>query len=236
MRAALFGGSFDPPHCGHLKIARAAKEALALDTILMAPVGSQPLKTKLRSTPFQQRYEMVSLALREEEGMEASDIDAPRPDGSPNYTFDTIEKLKGLLPEGADLFFLMGADSLQTLKFWHRAKDLLLAADFIIAARPGFSFQELQESMPEGLIVIEGGEASSPSIRSLTIKAEQEERSSRIHLLPDLRENVSATAVRAALREGKAERVIVPRAVLDYIRKQGLYQEELDFMEDLPEI
>ena len=90
MRIAFFGGSFDPPHRGHVAIARAAIERLALDKVWMAPVGAQPLKPDGFSTSFADRLAMVELAVAGEPGIVASAIDAPRSDGRPNYTFDVL--------------------------------------------------------------------------------------------------------------------------------------------------
>jgi nicotinate-nucleotide adenylyltransferase len=220
MRIALFGGSFDPPHCGHIKIARAAKVALNLDRVLMAPVGKQPLKGRLQSASFQDRLQMVKLAVANEVGIAASDIDAPFADDRPNYTWDTLKRLRGLSPD-TDLFFLMGADSLNTFKNWRHASELLFAAEFIIAARPGFSLDDLTHALPSG-IQISAFLGSSPSTSMVLIN--DKGMQSHIHLLPNLSEDISATEVRAALRKGEKEQVVVPKAVLEYIRKHNLYQ------------
>lgn len=222
MRVALFGGSFDPPHCGHIKIARAAKTALNLDKILMAPVGKQPLKAPFHNASFQDRLQMVALAVAEEEGIEACNVDAPRADDRPNYTLDTLKKLREELAPDTKLFFLMGADSLQSFRKWHQAAELLVTAEFIIAARPGFSLSKLAKSLPEGVQLSECLH-SSPCVHtfSLTTNAGKE---TRLHLLPNLHEEVSATDVRRAIRTGNEKDLIVPSAVLKYIRKNNLYK------------
>jgi nicotinate-nucleotide adenylyltransferase len=221
MRVALFGGSFDPPHFGHIKIAKAAKAALKLDGVLMAPVGRQPLKGRLQSSCFEDRLQMVALAVLNEDGIEASDIDAPFADGRPNYTWDTLKRLRSSLAPDVELFFLMGADSLKTFKNWRHADELLFAAEFIIAARPGFSLGDLTHALPSGIKVtgILGSSCSTSMV--LTNHAGMQ---SHIHLLPNLSEDVSATEVRAALRRGREEQCVVPEAVLNYIRTHNLYQ------------
>ncbi len=83
MRVALFGGSFDPPHHGHIAIAKAAADGLALDRVLFAPVGRQPLKEEGKPTPFADRMAMVELACRVDPRFEVSELDAPRHDGLP---------------------------------------------------------------------------------------------------------------------------------------------------------
>ena len=154
MRIALFGGSFDPPHSGHLGIAMAAVERLHLDRVLMAPVGRQPLKRDQAQSPYEDRMAMVQLACAGHPPVAASAIDAPRVDGRYNYTCDTLQHLRETLPAGDELFCLVGADSLQTLRHWHRAAEALMLAEWIVAARPGFTQSVLS---PCGKIFASGG-------------------------------------------------------------------------------
>ena len=103
----------------------------------MAPAGRQPLKRDQPQSPFADRLAMVELACQNHPPLIPSDIDAPRPDGRFNYTCDTLEQLRNAHPKD-DLFCLIGADSLQTLRQWHRAAEALMLAQWIIAARPRF--------------------------------------------------------------------------------------------------
>src|ERR1700722_18781834 len=97
-RIAFFGGSFDPPHCGHLAVARAAQSALALDTVLFAPVGAQPLKPQGSTASFEDRVAMTRLAIAGEAGFAVSPIEAPKPSAFPNYTLETLLRLRAELP------------------------------------------------------------------------------------------------------------------------------------------
>ena len=142
MRVALFGGSFDPPHHGHLAIATAAADALRLDSVLFAPVGRQPLKLDGTVTSFEDRLAMVKLACLEDPRFMVSEIDAPRADGLPNYTVDTLSELARRMP-GAKLFNLVGADSFLSLPKWHEAQRLLELAEWIVVSRPGFAIVSL---------------------------------------------------------------------------------------------
>ena len=137
MRVAFFGGSFDPPHLGHLAVARAARQALDLDRVLFAPVGLQPLKPSGSSASFDDRVAMTRLAIAGEAGFELSLADAPKPDGSaPNFTVDTLATLRQSMPNDSALFLLLGADSFRTLHLWHRAAEIPFLANFIVASRP----------------------------------------------------------------------------------------------------
>ncbi|HVU48152.1 MAG TPA: nicotinate (nicotinamide) nucleotide adenylyltransferase, partial [Terracidiphilus sp.] len=154
-RVAFFGGSFDPPHLGHLAVARAAKAALDLDVVLFAPVGSQPLKTQGSAASFEDRVAMTRLAIAEEYGMEISLADAPKANASPNYTLETLKKLHTELGEDCLLFFLMGADSFLGLKKWYRAAEIPFAAPLIVASRPGQKMGDMKAALPTGLTLEE---------------------------------------------------------------------------------
>src|SRR6201996_6731439 len=126
MRIALFGGTFDPPHRGHIAAPRAALGRLALDQVLVAPVATQPFKAGFATSTFADRLAMVRLAVAGIPGLAASDIDAALPGDEPNYTVDTVKRLRQLHPVDK-LFCLVGADSFLTLKHWHRCIDLLFS-------------------------------------------------------------------------------------------------------------
>ncbi len=142
MRVALFGGSFDPPHHGHIAIATAAADVFDLEGVLFAPVGRQPLKTGALPAPFADRLAMVELACGPDPRFAVSELDAPRPDGTPNYTVDTLETLHETMPD-ARLFNLVGADSFLDLPRWHGPERLLELAEWIVVSRPGFPLADL---------------------------------------------------------------------------------------------
>lgn len=220
MRIAFYGGSFDPPHRGHLAVARAAIGRLGLDRVLLAPVAMQPLKENGRQASFADRLAMVRLAVEGDPRLAASDIDAPLPGGRPNYTLDTLERLRHSLSQDDTLFCLLGADSLFSLKQWHRARELILFCDFIVAGRPGFVFDEIAALLPRGIRLL-GCERQPESIR-VDIAGDGEERSS-LYLLPGLNEDVSATEIRSALAGGARTQTVLPLAVAGYIHAHGLY-------------
>ena len=228
MRIALFGGSFDPPHCGHIGIAKAAVERLALDRVLMAPVGRQPLKRERQQSSFEDRLVMVQLSCAGHPPLAASVIDAPRLDGRFNYTYDTLQRLRETLPETDQLFCLIGADSLQTLHQWHCAAEAMLLAEWIVAARPGFTLETLETLLPPE-IMVGMAEPGSGGLRvPITGAPSGVARQGTLWLLPDLHYEVSATELRSALADHSAgipQRVLDPK-VADYARAHGLYDGE----------
>ncbi len=221
MRIAFFGGTFDPPHCGHLAIARAAVTRLALDEVLVAPVGTQPLKGGSAQSSFEDRLAMVRLAVEGVPGLTASSVDAPLPGGQPNYTFDTLQSLRHHLQPTDKLFFLLGADSFLTLRSWHRCSELLFFCDFIVAGRPGFSLEQINGALPKG--VVNTGEHREAGITRFTL-AGPSGQSAGLFVLPDLDQDISATEIRAALAEGSEPQTVLPPAVAEYIRSHGLYR------------
>jgi nicotinate-nucleotide adenylyltransferase len=230
MRIALFGGSFDPPHSGHIGIAMAAVERLHLDRVLMAPVGRQPLKRDQTHSPYEDRLVMVQLACAGHPPLAASAIDAPRMDGRYNYTCDTLQHLHETLPPGDELFCLVGADSLQTLHHWHRAADALMLAQWIVAARPGFTLDALEALLPDGVHAgkipeRDEGWLRVPLTRAVPSGPQQGVQQGTLYLLPDLHYEISATELRAALADHSAgipQRVLDP-SVAEYAREHLLY-------------
>lgn len=226
-RVAFFGGSFDPPHRGHLAIAHAARAALALDTVLFAPVGTQPLKPAGSTAPFADRVSMTQLAIAGEPGFALSLVDAPSPTGVPNYTIDTLHALRAQLPSGGALFCLLGGDSFLNLHQWHRGAQIPFAAELIVAARPGQPLADLAAALPAGLTLESGSEQRSTpggiDLRTYTLRSPSG-AAAPFHLLPGLHYDISATSLRRQIRSAAADPADLSPAVLAYIRQHGLYR------------
>jgi nicotinate-nucleotide adenylyltransferase len=226
-RVAFFGGSFDPPHQGHLSVARAAREALQLDTVLFAPVGAQPLKPRGATARFDDRVAMTRLAIDGEAGFEVSLADAPKGfAGAPNYTIDTLASLRTALAPGSTLFCLMGADSFLSLPQWRRAAELPFVAPLIVATRPGQLLDDLAHALPPGLALssAQPGTEDSSDLRIYTL-SDPAGRSAPFYLLPDLDVPISATAIRESLRAWSlAGSGLLSAAVAGYINDHNLYR------------
>jgi nicotinate-nucleotide adenylyltransferase len=204
MRVALFGGSFDPPHRGHIAIAKAAAECFALDQVLFAPVGHQPLKSHSSGASFDERLALTTLACMSDHRFTPSTIDAPHPDSAPNYTVDTLKRLQESMP-AAQIFNLVGADSFVSLAQWRDPARLLALAEWIVVSRPGY---------PESGLV-----ADPPG---LNLTAAQR---SRIHILNTVHEDVAATHLRERLRTGDPCTDLLSPPVSGYIQTHHLYLE-----------
>jgi nicotinate-nucleotide adenylyltransferase len=224
MKIGFFGGSFDPPHRGHIALARLAKERLGLDRVLFAPVGVQPLKRDRAQAGYADRVAMTRLAIEREPGFEISLIDEPRTDGRPNYTVDTLRSLRATLAHDDEIFFLMGADSFLSIGQWYRAADLLVSCDFAVAARPGFDLGRLTAALPEAVSVASCDAAEAGAL-VLCVRSARGE--SRLYLLPDLDDDTSASSLRAGLQQGEDASGALDPAVAAWIREHGLYREDL---------
>ena len=197
-RIGYFGGSFDPPHRGHLTVAKAARDRFALDEVLLAPTGRQPFKPEGATASFPDRLAMTALLCKGEPGLRASDLDAPQADGAPNFTVDTLTRLEQEVAASSSLFAIVGADAFLGLPKWHDAAQLFRLAEWIVVSRPGFPLRKME---------------------TMALNAEQR---ARVHLLPGLADPTSATEVRARLQQQPCEGLL-PAAVCQYVQEHQLY-------------
>jgi len=245
-RVAFFGGSFDPPHLGHLAVARAARAALELDTILFAPVGWQPLKPSGSTASFDDRVAMTRLAIAGEAGFEVSLADAPRASGQPNFTLETLLALRTALPRTGVLFCLMGADAFLGLRGWHRAAEIPFVAPLVVASRPGQHLEDMRLALPDGLTIVPLPEQANTEFESeaepnlanrdhcrLEVYGLHNARgeAAPFFVLPRVEVEISASQVREAIHRGfsgfssvsSPELDLLPPGVLQYIRNRDLY-------------
>lgn len=201
MRLAVLGGSFNPIHVGHLAVAEAAREALALDRVLFVPCALPPHKPPDDLAPARDRLAMVRLALRGHPAFAVSDIEVRRPGRS--YSVDTVAALRATT-RGA-LFLLVGADMLAGLPTWREARRLVALARVAAAGRPGWSFDALRPRLARAF-----GAAFLRGLDRRRIDA------------PLV--GVSSSDIRRRARDGRSIRYLVPEAVARYIRRRELYR------------
>ena len=212
-RIAFFGGSFDPPHRGHLAIAKAAADRFSLDEILFAPVAAQPLKD-YSATPFVHRYAMIALATQADPRFIPSLLDEPQIAAEhPNYTVETLQRLRSSYNEETKLFTLVGADSWLQIAQWKNAAHLLTLSDWIVAARPGFFLVDAERALPPQIIFEKDAEKASLLLHHTDASF------TNVFFMLDTMENISGTEFRG----GYAGSDLLPEAVREYIRKANLY-------------
>ena len=225
MNIGLFGGSFDPVHRGHVALAQAAMEGCKLHRIYFVPANNPPHKHKQPLAPFFHRYAMVTLATTNQKTFLPSLLEAPE-DGEkkkdkPNYTIETVRRLKQSFKSSDRLFLLIGMDAFADIAKWHQAEALFRECAFIVAGRPGYSLADVANALPESLRP--RPEVTKPFQRQVAA-GEMVLPGVSIHLLEDLHQPASATAIRQAASTGKPLGRFVEPSVAEYIKKMGLYK------------
>jgi nicotinate-nucleotide adenylyltransferase len=196
--AGILGGTFDPPHIGHLILAECACDALGLDQVLFAPAAEPPHKHHLPITPVEHRVAMVSAAIANNPRFVLSDVDMQRP--GPHYTADTLSLLHEAMPD-TDLYFVMGGDSLHDIDSWHKPQVIIDHARLAVMRRPG------------AVIDLSGLESRLPGI------------SKRVVFVDAPIIGISATNLRERLQAGHSIRYQVPDGVEQYINTHKLYRD-----------
>jgi nicotinate-nucleotide adenylyltransferase len=203
LRLGIMGGSFDPIHIAHLITAEEALAQFALDQVLFMPAGDPPHKGR-GLAPAELRYALVSVATAGNPRFSVSRLEIER--GDVSYTVDTLEYLAGILPPGAEMFFITGADAVLDILTWKDPGRVLELATFIAATRPGYDLSKLS-----GLL---------GRLREQTTGLVPEARVKTLEL-PALA--ISASMIRERLAAGKGVRYLVPEPVAELIDKSGFY-------------
>jgi nicotinate-nucleotide adenylyltransferase len=214
MNVALFGGTFDPIHAGHLAAARAAQARFHLDRMLFIPTGNPPHKIHSHLTDYSQRFAMVALACGGEPRFVPSTLETPTVDGSPRYSINTVRAVKRSLRQHDRLLFLTGADAFLDLPHWKEFRRLLDSVEFIVVSRPGFDIEALRQVAPPDLLPARRLPQKADTIRL---------RHGAVHILSGVDAPMASRDIRQAVRTGHSITGLVPKLVEEYILKEGLY-------------
>lgn len=194
----ILGGTFDPVHIGHLCMADAVYKYMNLEQVMFIPAYVAPHKVGMDIAPADDRYAMTKLAIEPYSYFTVSDLELRR--SGVSYTVDTLRELHRQYPE-KQLYFIIGADSVEQLHTWNSIEEMLQLATFIGAGRPGY----------EGIM-------------DNVVKNLGEEARQHIMLLNTPEYDVSSTDIRERIREGASLMNLVPKVVEDYIYAHGLYK------------
>ncbi len=148
MRLAIFGGVFDPIHCAHLAIARAAADRFHLDKVLFVPSAAPPHKSGFTYAPYDDRVKMAELACAADPRFEVSRLEE---NTSPSYTIETVGKVRSAMAPEDELFFIIGADAFAEITTWRRWREVARMVHFIVVSRPGHSYSAPPEVRMERL-------------------------------------------------------------------------------------
>jgi nicotinate-nucleotide adenylyltransferase len=214
LRLGLFGGTFNPMHYGHLRSAEEVCEALGLTRLWFIPTGQPPHKAAPGITPFEGRLEMSRLAVGDHPVMSVSDLEGRRPGRS--YSIETLRQIRGEVGPTCELYFILGMDAVLEIGTWKDYKELFTLSHFVVLGRPGYDRQRLEEVLLTEV---------HPGFRPL------EEPRGFLHpgghkviLQETTLMDISGTAIREMVRQGRSIRYLLPEAVREYIIRHKLYR------------
>ena len=213
-RIALYGGTFDPVHAGHLEVARRVSQLFEIEKVIFIPAQMAPHKIGRPVTEPIHRYAMLALATQEDPRLLISTFELEAPDRG--YTVDTVEHFQQVLGDSTELFFMMGADSWSEITTWREWERLLAMTNHIVVTRPGYE--------PSTAHVREHRDRIVDLRNSLALN---NRGSMRIYITDIVMKDVSATQIRRLAREGRTDELLdlVPEPVLEYIKKYGIYRD-----------
>jgi nicotinate-nucleotide adenylyltransferase len=213
-RIALYGGTFDPVHAGHVEVARRVSLLFEIEKVLFLPAQMAPHKIGRPVTDPIHRYAMLALATQDDPQLAISTYELDALDR--RYTVETVEHFQRALGHSTELFFIMGADSWSEITTWREWERLLSMTTHIVVTRPGYEPVTTHVgAISERIVDVRGSQA--PPI----------ERAKKIYLTDVVMKDVSATNIRRLASEGRTEELtgLVPGPVLEYIKKYGIYRE-----------
>lgn len=213
-RVGILGGTFDPVHNGHLAVAEAVRQALALSSILFVPAFLPPHKPTYAISAFQHRAAMLDLAVVDRPDCSVSRLEAERE--GPSYSIDTLRTLARGLGKDVHLFFIIGMDAFAEVFTWKEQGELLDHASFVVVGRPDHCKQSCGQTVAANF----PGYVFAEALGCWQGKPDQ----GAIHPVAMPPMKVSSTEIREAVRQGRAISNLVPAAVADYIYAQGLYR------------
>lgn len=199
-RIGIFGGTFDPPHLGHLVAAESVREEHNLDEVIFVPSGGPPHKSAGGVSSARHRFLMTALATVGNSAFSTSRIELDRP--PPSFTVDTLRQLRAERGDATDLHFIIGADALLELRTWKSPDEVLRLCRMVAVTRPGFALSSIPERLGELF----------------------EHHADRILVTQIPALDVSASEVRRRIQTGRSIRYLVPDMVREYIEAHQLYQ------------
>ncbi|HEX9022636.1 MAG TPA: nicotinate-nucleotide adenylyltransferase [Geobacteraceae bacterium] len=212
MRIGLMGGTFNPIHLAHLRIAEEAREMCALDRVVFIPAADPPHKPLAGEVPFSRRCQMVRLAIAGNTGFALSDIEGQRPGKS--YSIDTITRFRAEHP-GDGLFFIIGSDSFLEIGLWHRYAEIFRSCSLIVVERPGRPVTDPLAALPAA---VRGEFSYEAAARGLAHQSGE-----RVHFLSGCLLDISSSTIRSLAAAGRSIAYLVPPSVEAYIKEQRIY-------------
>ncbi|MGV8074794.1 MAG: nicotinate-nucleotide adenylyltransferase [Syntrophobacteraceae bacterium] len=213
-RMGIMGGTFDPVHIGHLRVAQEAVEMLNLDVLTFIPAAAPPHKPGKKTLAFEHRWRMLDLAVKGNPRFRLSDVEK-RLSGK-SYSVVTLRKLREEMGHELELYFLVGMDAFLEMDTWWHYEELFRLARVAVLSRPGYHEEDLHRFLKEKISPrytynAEAGFFNHPELFP-------------VHYLKNVRLEISSTQIRQMVVDGRSLRYLVPDEVIDYIREKNLYR------------
>ena len=219
-KIGLFGGTFNPIHMAHMKVAREVKQGFGLDGIWLIPAAIPPHKEKENVAGAQERLEMIRLAIGDDPALKVSDVELKRT--GPSFTIDTLKHFKSILPDETCLYFILGLDAFLEIDTWKSFRELFDEVPFIAISRPGSGAGEA--SKWEALESLLLSKVSRDYEFDESKQAFVHPVKKPIYIFDVTPIEISATEIRKRVQEGDAIKSMVPVKVKEYIESKGLYR------------
>ncbi len=212
MKIGIIGGTFNPIHHAHLRIAEEVRDRFDLTRVLFIPAASPPHKPLAGEVSFTLRLAMVEAAIVDQPAFAASAIEGERTGKS--YSIDTVRALRKAHP-GDEFFFIVGSDSFLDFSTWYEYKAIFNECNLVVVERPGAEIADLTEALPVAI---------APEFCYHAAEHRLAHRSGySVYYLAGIPLDISSSAIRTLVRQGRSIRYLVPPAVEHYISEQGLY-------------
>jgi nicotinate-nucleotide adenylyltransferase len=217
MKTGILGGTFNPIHLAHLRIAEEVREACALDEVLFIPAASPPHKDVAGDILFAHRLAMVAAAIADNPAFRVSDLEARR--GGKSFSVDTLEQLRQSDPAG-ERYFIVGLDSFRDIATWKAFTRLFELAHLVVTARPGVELADPLTALP---VAVRGDFCYDDQLKNLRHRS-----GNTVIFLEETRLDISSTLIRRKAAAGESIRYLVSPAVAAYIAEHGLYRNTAD--------
>lgn len=212
MRIGLIGGTYNPIHNGHLRIAEEIREEFALDRVVFIPAAVPPHKLLANDLSFEHRLAMVAVAIAENPFFDVSSLEGDR--GGKSYSIDTLRHFREAHPQD-ELFFIMGSDSFVDIASWKEAEKLFDYANIVVVDRPGFLGIDLAEALPVAMTPLFWYHPEEKMLRH--------QSGNSVYYRQGVPLDISSSAIRRLVRQGRSVKYLVPPVVEHYIKENRLY-------------
>ncbi|WP_243370281.1 nicotinate-nucleotide adenylyltransferase [Geotalea sp. SG265] len=214
MRIGILGGTFNPIHNAHLRIAEEVRDRLDLERVMFMPTASPPHKLLAGELSFKVRYEMVRLAIADNPCFTVSDLEGRR--GGTSYSIHTLQELHGTFPSD-EFFFIIGSDSFLDIGSWREYAEIFCLCNLVVVSRPGALADPLDQALPAAI--------ADQFTYHVAEKRLEHCSGNSVYAVSGTLLDISSSEIRRLARQGRSIKYLLPAAVEQYIKEQRIYND-----------